>query len=309
MTFAAPEFAWLLLPLLLPAAALLARRQRLTWAPSQTRPWRAVLWLPAGLLLVAALCRPQWGEVSVRQENPGRDFLFALDVSRSMLADDLAPRRLAAAKQAIARLLPELQGDRLGLLAFAGTAFLVCPLTQDQDAFARALEEAGPDSLPLGGSNLAAALNEAQRALSSGAGKTLILLTDGEDHAGGAPEAARALAAAGITLHVVGVGAPAGGLLPLETGDFVRDRQGALVRSRLDAATLAALAQAGGGRLMNLGQDALALQRLHDETLSRQALQTRSGERRVLQERFQIPLGLALALLVLAELLPNRRRL
>jgi Ca-activated chloride channel family protein len=210
MNWAAPAYAWLLL-LGIPAVILIHRAfvqqqqdlSRLAGggrASLRIRPLLSILIATAAFLLaVAALCRPQWGEVTVQQQSKGLDILIALDVSRSMLADDLLPTRLAAAKDAVARLLPHLQGDRIGLIAFAGSAFLVCPLTSDYSTFGGVLAETGTDTIPLGGSSLASALVEAKRAFgqSQGQGRFLIVISDGEDHGSDVAATTRALRDAG----------------------------------------------------------------------------------------------------------------
>lgn len=321
MTWAAPEFAWLLL-LLIPAGGLRswsAARQRrdlrrleasgarLDPRPAGLRSRRALL-LGVFLLLVMALCRPQWGQAPMSLESRALDLLIVLDVSRSMLTDDLLPDRLTQAKTAVARLLPRLRGDRIGLIAFAGTAFTVCPPTTDYDAFAGVLAESGPDFLPLAGTSLANALREAGRSLSVTGGKSLILLSDGEDHDDETLAAARALREAGVTLHVVAVGSAAGGLIPLPEGAFHKDRHGRLVRSRLHEATLRDLAVGGGGRLFNLAKYPDALERLYALIHSEQKQTTLSATRQPLKERFQIPLALALLLLFSEPILGGRRR-
>jgi len=320
MNWAAPDFAWLLL-LLIPAAVLLhwsaARRQRdlrllleqgaLAHSRLQGIRRRLALATAAFLLIVAALCQPQWGEVYSQRQAKSLDLLIALDVSRSMLADDLPPNRLTLAKAAIAKLLPRLRGDRVGLIAFAGSAFMVCPPTSDYSTFAGVLAESGPDLLPLGGTSLANALREAERALTVTRGKSLIVISDGEDHGDETLAAATALRKAGVSVHVVAVGTDSGGLIPLPGGEFHKDRQGTLVRSRLNREMLHDLAQAGGGRLFDLATQPDALETLHALDLASQEKHDRRETRRQLAERFQIPLALALLLLAGESFLAIRR--
>jgi Ca-activated chloride channel family protein len=154
-----------------------------------------------------------------------------------MLADDLAPNRLDHAKRAIAGLIPHLRGERIGLIAFAGSAFLICPLTSDYDSFSRVLAEVAPDTLPLGGTALSGALAEASRAFDgiTERGRFLIVISDGEDHAGNAVAAATGLRSAGVKVYGAAVGTAGGGLIPLPDGDFLRSSKGAIVNSRLQA--------------------------------------------------------------------------
>ncbi len=273
------------------------------------RRWLSRLGLAASfLLIVAALCRPQWGQVTLREETQGVDIIVVLDVSRSMLADDVAPTRLAAAKEAVAELLPKLQGDRIGLIAFAGSAFLVCPLTSDYGIFSAVLAEAGPDTLPLGGTALAGALIEAKRAFDDTAtrGKLVILISDGEDHGGDLAAAADAVRSAGITVHAVAAGTPGGGLIPLPGGEFLKNRQGAIVKTRLQPEALAALAAATGGSRLDLTADRQALVKLHATVLSAAERSEASVTRQRLAERFQLPLALAVLLLAIEAFIGRR---
>lgn len=320
MNWVAPEYAWLILlgipaTLLLRWAAVRRRRdlRQLTGEEvarlplsARVRRWSAFL-LPAAafLLVISALCRPQWGQVTVQQQSKGLDILIALDVSRSMLADDLPPTRLAAAKAALAGLLPRLQGDRIGLIAFAGSAFQVCPLTSDYGTFADALAETGTDTIPLGGTSLAAALVEARRAFgkSERGGKVLIMISDGEDHGSDVSAATQALRDAGVTIHSVAAGTVSGGLIPLAGGEFLKNREGAIVKSRLRKEPLFALAAASGGRQLDLASDPQALGRLYATELSAGERREITKTRQHLAERFQFPLALALFLLLIEPLL------
>ena len=260
------------------------------------------------LLIVAALCRRQWGEAMLQEQTQGVDVVVALDDSRSMLADDLAPTRLAAAKEAVAGLLPKLQGDRIGLIAFAGSAFVVCPLTTDYGLFGALLAEVGPDTLPLGGTALAGALVEARRAFDDtpARGKFLVVVSDGEDHGADPAAAVDALRGAGITVHAVAAATAVGALIPEAGGGFLKDRQGAVVKSRLQSNGLAAVAATTGGRVIDLATDREALVRLQAAGLFAGPRSEATSTRQRLAERFQIPLALAL-LLLLVEPFVRRR--
>lgn len=323
VTWAAPDFSWLIL-LGIPAAWLLhradAQRQAdLRRLVGEGRPARGQLlrrWLArlvsaaVVLLLVAALCRPQWGQVTQQEKHVGVDILIALDVSRSMLADDLSPNRLAVAKRAISELLPRLEGDRIGLIAFAGSAFMICPLTSDYDSFSRVLAEVAPETLPLGGTALSGALAEASRAFygTSERGRFLIVISDGEDHAGNAVSSATGLRSAGVTVYGAAVGTAGGGLIPLPDGDFLRSPKGTIVNSRLQAEPLRLLATAGGGKVLDLVADGQALTKLYTAELSAAQRGEIGRIRYQLAERFQIPLTLALFLLLIESFLGMRGR-
>lgn len=318
MHWGAPAYAGLLL--LLPPALLFAhraarrRRQdvaRLAGEGGAASGWplRAGLALAvACLLVVAALCRPQWGRMEVREQARGVDVVVAMDVSRSMLADDAAPHRLSAAKRALGQLLTRLDGDRIGLIAFAGSAFQVCPLTADYAVFASVLDETGPESMPLGGSQLAGALRQARTAFDekSERARFLVVVSDFEDHGEEAVAAAAELRRRGVRVFGAGVGTDEGGLIPLERGELLRDREGKLVKTRLNRERMAAVAEAGGGRVLDLGADPGALAGFH-------AAEMLAAERRVVAkarqqavERYQWPLGLALLLLVAEPFLRRR---
>jgi Ca-activated chloride channel homolog len=318
MNWAAPAYAWLVL-LGLPAT-LLARRMVL-WRrqgllrvagnrPGESQSRFATLSMAAiFLLIVIALCRPQWGLEMPPQERRGLDILIALDVSRSMLANDVRPTRLAAAKEAIAGLLRRLQGERIGLIAFAGSAFLVCPLTTDYDTFASVLDETVSDSLPLGGTFLAGALAEARRAFvaTEAHRKVLVVISDGEDHGSDVAAGAMTLRGAGITVHSIVAGTAAGGPIQLSGGEFLKNRQGAVVRSRSRPESLQALAKAGGGSQFDLATDPKALERLYAAGLPSQDNQEIPGTRQQLAERFQLPLAMALLLLLIEPFISRRR--
>jgi Ca-activated chloride channel family protein len=316
MRWAAPACAWLIL-LAIPAAllyrrAVLRRQEQLLHLGGGTILRRKDALLAAaspvavGILIVAALCRPQWGQVGLSQQDRSLDILVALDVSRSMLADDLHPSRLAAAKDAIARLLPHLQGERIGLIAFAGSAFLVCPATNDYDTFAAVLAESGPASIPLGGSALGKALEEAAHAFADRdrGGKILIVVSDGEDLGGDTEAAAAALRRAGVRIFAVAAGTSAGALIPLPGGEFVKDRAGAIVRSRLQSGTLQSIA--AGKRPYDLAAEPKALETLYAAEISALEATEAASTRTQLGERFQIPLALALALLLLEPALARK---
>lgn len=323
LTWAAPEFAWLLL-LAIPGGVLLSwskAKQRATWLrlggdTAGHARYSVGDWLPpalAFLLVVVALCQPQWGRIAQAEHDLGRDILVVLDVSRSMLADDLPPNRLHQARTAVTGLLPHLRGERIGLIAFAGTAFLVCPLTHDYATFADALAETGPNSIPVGGSLLSSALKEALLAFSrsKSQGKVLIVISDGEDHGGASDRLAlqqtvQALKTAGVSIHGVAAGTAAGGLIPLAPGQFHKNANGEIVTSRLHSETLSAIS--GEATSVALSQDAQALQTIYTTHSATWAAKASLKQTQRLAERYQIPLALALLLLLIAPLIRRRDR-
>ena len=310
MTWAEPANAWLFL-LVLPAIGLVWRSTRIrrqylvlltgrgSQATSADKVALVVLTL-VFILVVLALCRPQWGHV---------DILVALDVSRSMLADDLSPNRLEAAKHSLNGMVSRPDGDRIGLVAFAGSAFLVCPFTQDYAAFSSMGEEVSTQTVPKGGTSLESAVDESLRAfgVSTTPAKALIVISDGEDHTGDLETAATRLSKAGITVFAIAAGTAQGAIIPLGNGDFVRDAKGTPVVSRLRSGGLDALVSRTGGYRVMLGAEAWGAERIYADVSASLEKTVFRGARQQPVERFQWPLGLAI-LLLLFECWARRRR-
>lgn len=232
-----------------------------------------------GLLLVAlALLQPQLGQRNERVQRRGIDLVVAIDASRSMLARDVLPSRLERARLELSALIDGLAGDRVGLVVFAGQAFVQCPLTSDYGAARLFLRAIDPDSMPTQGTAVADALRTAGsmlRAADRGAKtRAVLLITDGEDHEGDALDAARALRDEGVRVFALGVGSAAGSPVPIldEQGQvrgYLRDRSGEPVVSRLEEEQLRQIASitdgayvAGRGGDLGMGEIHAALQRL-----------------------------------------------
>jgi Ca-activated chloride channel family protein len=290
-------------------------RVELTRSISLTkRRMQRALYLAAVALLFTALAGPlvgfRWVEISRR----GNEIVFAVDTSRSMLTPDVKPNRLARAKLAIDDFIDRLDGDAVGIVAFAGSAFLVCPITLDYAAFHESLGAIDTNTIPRGGTNTASAIREAQVALRRrpGSDKILILVTDGEDLEGGALAAAEAAKQEdGLKIFAVGVGTAGGELIPIppeQGGGFVKDETGAYVKSRLDESALKALAAATGGFYVPLGTQGEGL-----ETIAKSVLGTlakhdlASRQQKVYIERYQWPLAASLAALLSSLLMGTRR--
>ncbi len=264
--------------------------------------------------LCAALARPQWGSRWVELRRKGVDLLIAVDVSKSMLAPDMKPSRLERTKMAVRDFTARLDGgDRIGLMPFAGTAFLRFPLTTDYDAFNTALDSLDTETVPKGGTSIGQVIEDAVRFLSGESNhKVLILLTDGEDLDDDEDGLRRALALAAqekMLIYTVGVGTPQGELIPLPEGGFVQDESGAFVTSRLDEQTLTAAAEATGGSYTPLGSMGEGLVSLYERKLA--ALRKEEQERRkkkIPVERFQWPLAAAVLLFSADFLLIGRRQ-
>jgi len=297
------------------AAVLGPRAERLA---AEARPEfrrRADAWFASGLLLAGlALMQPAGGAES-RAADPGAaDLLICLDVSRSMLARDLAPTRLARAQAEIRSLAARAQGDRLGLVAFAGEARLLVPLTQDLELFAELVDLAEPGSAGRGGTDLGAALDAALAAFAGAGGRrgAIFLLTDGEDLEGRGARAAERCAARGVAVHCLALGSAQGSKIALagESGEeFLRDRAGAEVVSAADLAGLRAIASATGGAFLEASAAPQALLQLHDEvarSLPQPAAESAGPPRRA--NLFALPLLAAFLLWMLELALAGRPR-
>ncbi|MBI5426253.1 MAG: VWA domain-containing protein [Opitutae bacterium] len=266
--FHSPHLLWLLLPLLLLFSWELARRATTAAAdlPKVARAWagsfdvslgtrhttaetRPRLWLWFGLALcIIALARPQWGVIEEKVFDQSREVLIAVDLSRSMLAQDVKPSRLDRSKLLITSLLDGLKGERVGLVLFAGTAFLQSPLSADYEILREFLPALKPDFLPEGGSNYKAMLETSMQAFgTSTADRYLIILSDGESTEDGWKELGEQLKTKGIRVIGLGVGTTQGSFIPDGSGGFVKDDRGAVVLSRLNSSTLQDLAQSTGG--------------------------------------------------------------
>jgi Ca-activated chloride channel family protein len=285
-----------------------------SFSPGRRRIKR-VLFTTALAFVFLALARPQFGYHWEEQKQRGIDILFAIDTSKSMLTQDVTPDRLTRAKLAITDFVNKLQGDRVGLIAFAGDAFLQAPLTLDYNAFGESLDAIDTNVIPRGGTDISSAIQEAQVAFGTGTHnhKILVLVTDGEDLEAKGIDSARAAAKDGLTIYTVGVGSAAGGLIPIPGAnggtDFLKDDSGQFVKSHLDESTLKQIAEATGGLYEPLGQHGEGLQAIYDQALAslpKQELASRT--QKVYDERFQWPLSIGLACLLASMLIGTRRR-
>lgn len=330
LTFGASERLWFLLLLPILAAVfvwahrrsqslvekIVAPRLRLQLAGSVS-PSRRIL--RASLLLASlgfgfiALAQPRKGFIEKETKQKGRDVIIAMDTSRSMLATDIAPDRLKRAKLFTQDLVSLLQGDRIGLIAFAGSSFLQAPLTLDYAAVTNALDELDTNVIPKGGTNIAAAITTAREAFGKAEGQTraLVILTDGEELDADGIAAAKQAAQEGVRIFTVGIGSPEGSLISIRTEDgrqdFVRDRSGKPVTSKLDAARLNEMASATGGFYVQIGPDAAR------DVFQRgiEPMEMNEGgvfTARQPMERYQWPLGVATVCLALSLLVGDRKR-
>ncbi|HCP45548.1 MAG TPA: hypothetical protein DIU15_05880 [Deltaproteobacteria bacterium] len=330
MHFSNPEALWLLwlVPLLAGLFAFASRRRadalarfaddalidHLIHRPSRLRAAiRPTLLGLALIAIITAAAGPRWGFQWEDVRRHGVDIVVALDLSRSMLAEDASPDRLTAAKREIRDLLELLEGDRIGLVVFAGVSFVQCPLTLDYGAFSVFLDPMDPDWVPVGGTDLAAAVRSAVEAFPKNerSGRAVLLITDGEDHSGELQDAAAEAKKEGVHVFVVGMGAPEGAPVPDGRGGFVKEG-GRVVLSKLDEASLKELALTTGGSYVRSIAGDLDLQKIYLEDIkgTLEARELSSSRQRRWEERFQLALLPAVLLLVLEGMVgaPRRRR-
>ena len=263
---------------------------------------------------LVALARPQWGFSWEEKRTSGRDVIIAIDVSNSMLATDLHPNRLTRAKLAAEDLLNQIEGDRVGLLAFAGSSFLQAPLTSDFSAVRESLQELDTDIIPRGGTNLSDAIKAADEAFGKGESehRALIIFSDGEELEADAVTAARACKERFHTF-TVGLGSPDGSLIPVPVKgggtEFLKDDSGQYVKSKLDEPRMREVAEAGGGFYILLRNGPAEMKQIVSDGLGKmKEHETDARFTRQPIERYQWPLGAAMIAIVVSLLLGERRR-
>lgn len=287
---------------------------------SWTRRWAKALLLAASAgLLAFALARPRWDPEEQPIVRRGRDIVFLVDVSRSMLARDLPPNRLERAKLWLGDLMESLEGDRVALVAFAGAPVIKSPLTLDYGFVRLQLEELTPDSAPRGGTLIGDAIRRTLRQVfeidpddpepDAGRFRDIVLITDGADQESFPVEAARQAAAAGVRIIALGVGSETGAPIPAEEGGFV-EYQGETVTAALDAQTLRDVAAATpGGAFLNVGTGRIALDEVYRDLIAAAEQRTvHAGTEVRYEEKHFLFVWAALALLVADALLGERRR-
>jgi Ca-activated chloride channel family protein len=328
MTFANPTILWALL--LVPLALLFlgwAERnrkaaiqqlgdpsliQRLSLSVNWSgRKWQTRLWLIALTLTLIALARPQWGSEVQVVEQEGVQVMVALDVSKSMLAQDIKPDRLTRAKMEISDLMDRLDGDEIGLVLFSGASFIQFPLTNDYDTARSFLESAGPNSISRPGTEIGQAIRTAMSGFDNdhNSQRVIVIVTDGENHQPDAVAEAQTAAQEGVLIYTIGFGSPDGEPIPEYAADgsivgYKTDESGQTVLSRLDEATLQEIAQIGNGQYYQATADGRELNALVKTLNDLQAAQLESRFETTKIERFQIFLAGAVLALIAAELIP-----
>ncbi|MGP0564978.1 MULTISPECIES: vWA domain-containing protein [unclassified Nitrospina] len=261
---------------------------------------KTTLMVLAIFFFILALAQPRWGYEWEDLKQEGVDIIVAVDVSQSMLASDIQPNRLERAKHEVADLIHLLEGDRIGLVAFAGSSILQCPLTLDYNAARMFLNVLGTDLIPTQGTAIGHAIRTAVKAFSSveKKSKAIILITDGEDHEGDALAAAQYANEQGVKVFVIGIGAEEGAPIPDSERQrgFKRDRKGEIVLTRLNEAVLQQVALSTGGSYVRSVLGDMDLNKIYLEDIKQRVekKELRTTRRKRWQERFQwfIALGL-----------------
>lgn len=291
--------------------------EQLTRSVSRAKQvWKAVLVVLVFAILVFALADPQIGTKLENVKRKGVDIFIALDVSKSMLAEDVAPNRLEKAKHEISTFIDRLQGDRIGLICFAGIAFVQCPLTLDYSAAKLFLSEIDTDIIPQPGTAISNAITTAMSSFVSKElkHKVLILITDGEDHEGKPVEVAKKAAAEGVVIYTIGIGSPQGAPIPEFDAygnriGYKKDRDGKIITTKLDVLTLEKIAFETGGKYYISSTGESELNKIYDEISGMEKKELASRQFTQFEDRFQIFLFIALFLLVVETFLGERRKI
>jgi len=275
---------------------------------------KAVFIVLVFIFSLLALMRPQWGFKWQEVNQQGLDILIAIDTSKSMLATDVKPNRLEKSKLAVKDLLKKLKGDRVGLIAFSGTAFQQCPLTSDYNGFMLALDDLNAASIPRGGTSISSAIKVAMDSYEGDQKKykVLILITDGEDHEGNPVKKAEEAAKENVRIFCIGIGTTEGDLIQVSDSSgkrtFLKDNSGNIVKTSLNETVLKQIAVATNGMYVRSSGADFGLDVIYDKKLS--AMERRDVKARmdkVYYERFQIPLTIALIFLLLEMVITNKK--
>ncbi len=281
----------------------------------QGRIWQMVLWVLALGLIIFSLARPQWGSEVQAVQQQGIEVMIVLDISTSMLAEDLKPNRLSRAKLEVVELLKQLQGDEVGLGLFSGASFILFPLTSDFATARTFLDSAHPDMISRPGTDIAGAIRTALSGfnVNRASQKVIIILTDGEhpEHEDDIMEMTQPAIEQGVIIYTIGFGSPQGEPIPEYNNQGVRigfkqDNQGQIILSRLDEVTLQQIALDTGGIYYRATGGGQGVQALANELDELQKAEFESRFKTLYIERFQWFLGLGLILLIVIELIPAR---
>ncbi len=327
--FANPEFLYLLLILPVLAGLFIVNRvksanairklgdtsliSRLMPELSRIRPVLKFILLLSGIsALIIVLARPQYGSKLEEVRKQGVEVIIALDVSNSMLAEDIQPERLTRAKQAISRLVDNLGNDKIGLIVFAGDAYTQIPITTDYISAKMFLSTIGPEMVPKQGTAIGAAIKLATKSFTPGEGKSraIIIITDGENHEDDPVSEAEEAAKAGIVIHTIGIGSSEGVPIPVSTGgrkDYLKDQNGTTVITRLDEEILKKIAVTGGGNYIRASSSSIGLDEIFSDIRKMDQSELESSVYTEYNDQFQIFAAIALILLIIEIILMERK--
>jgi len=278
---------------------------------SRARGWIKLIILSIALFFFAiGISRPQLGARLKEVEGKGIEIMIALDVSNSMLAQDYSPNRLERAKLAISRLTDNLREDRIGLIVFAGQAFVQLPITTDYVSAKMFLNSINTGSVPVQGTSLSDAINLSIKSFSSesvNSSRAVILLSDGEDHEDNPVEAAKTAKELGVFVYTLGIGSETGKPIPLESGELLKDKDGNIVVTRLDEPTLMKIAEAGGGKYVRAGNSDFGLEAIVTQIRSLDKQTFKSVVFEDFNEQYMYFFGIALFFFILEFLITDRR--
>lgn len=278
---------------------------------SAARGWIKLSILSIALFFFAVgLARPQLGARIKEIEGTGIEIMIALDVSNSMLAQDYSPNRLERAKLAVSRLTDKLNQDRIGLIVFAGQAFVQLPITTDYVSAKMFLNSINTNSVPVQGTSLADAINLAVKSFSaesSNSSKAVILITDGEDHEDDPIAAAKTAGELGAVIYTIGIGSQEGKPIPMADGELLKDREGNIVVTRLDEETLLQVAQAGKGKYIRAGNSDFGLEAIVDQIKNMDKETFSSVVFEDFNEQYMYFFGIALIFLILEFIITDRK--
>ena len=318
MKFATPEYLYLLLliPLLVAVYKYACYRRKRNirrygdpelvgklipaYSPARSS---VVFWISllAMALMIIALARPRYGKGKTTVTTRGVELVVALDISNSMLADDIYPNRLEKAKRLVKRLAEQLKGNKIAMVVFAGDAYVQLPITDDFISIEMFLESISTNLVSRQGTDIGAAINMASRCFTPNdkIGKSIVLITDGENHEGGAEEAARKASESGKKVFMLGIGTTKGGRIPLGGGNFLRDRDGQVVVTKLNEEMAMEIAKAGNGMYLQVDNTNNAQKILSDQLDKMNKDETTTDVYTGYNELFVYPATLALMLLFL----------
>ena len=279
------------------------------------RFWKRVMLIIGFIFIIIALLRPQYGVIFEQVERKGHDIFIAIDLSQSMLAQDIKPSRLTHAKREVLGLIDDLKGDRIGLIAFSGDAVVQCPLTSDYSAVKMYLDFIEPNLMPVPGTDIASAIKKARLSferLSKSNKPILILISDGESFENDPIESAKVAAKKGISIYTIGIGTPKGEPIPQfdnngKLSGYKKDKNGEIVLSQLDDQTLKEIASVSNARYFNSSLGAFVMNQVYQEISYHEKKRLEDSLLKFHQDRYQWFLAIGLLLLFLEIFLSDRK--